>query len=417
MRASPSAPARAWFETHGVLARFLADAIAGDLQALRPGGAKPATPPWSPDLVIAEDGLGADSIERLAIASALSETLQLHVSGNEDLLLARRNFGQWVEVAASSLRHYSARLVFRTSGTTGKPKPCMHPLADLEQEAQYLCNALAGTRRVLAAVPSHHIYGFLFTVLLPLRLGGIEVVDIRQVPPSALPGLMSPGDLVVSHPVHWALVARYAGALPEGVCGVTSTAPCPPELAQALTAENGLRRLMQMYGSSETAGVGFREASTLPFQLLPFWRRDAADPLRLVRRASDGTEKNVTLQDRLEWVDPHHFTLRARLDNAVQVAGVNVFPERVREVLLQHPQVADAAVRLMAEHEGERLKAFVVPVAGTDPQALAAELERWATAHLTAPERPKAFAFGAQLPVDERSKLADWPAAQGAAAR
>lgn len=399
-----------WYEPRGALARFLADAIADELQVLRPGGEKPQQPPWSPDLGIGEDGLGLDSIERLAIASALSEMLQLHKSGIEDLLLTRRYFGEWVEVAARSLEYHSAQMVFRTSGSTGQPKPCVHTLVDLEQEVKYLCGALAGIRRVLAAVPAHHIYGFLFTVLLPLRLGGIDVIDVRHITPSALPSMMAAGDLVVSHPAHWALVARYAGALPGGVSGVTSTAPCPPELAQALTAESGLQRLMQIYGSSETAGVGFRETSMQPFQLMPFWLRDATNPLRLIRRASDGGERSVTLQDRLEWTDQGHFTICARLDNAVQVAGVNVFPEHVREVLLQHPQVADAAVRLMKRHEGERLKAFVVPVAGADPAVLIADLSRWTTARLSAPERPKSFAIGAQLPVDERSKLADWPA-------
>ena len=38
--------------------------------------------------------------------------------------------------------------------------------------------------------------------------------------------------------------------------------------------------------------------------------------------------------------------------------------------------VADAAVCLMKPHEGARLKAFVVPVAGAEPRRLAAELER-----------------------------------------
>lgn len=398
-----------WYEPPGALARFLADAIAGELQVLRPGWGKLEQLPWSPDLGIGEDGLGLDSIERLAIASALSEMLQLHESGTEDLLLTRRYFGEWVEVAARSLKHHSAQLVFRTSGSTGQPKPCVHALADLEQEVEYLCQALVGTRRVLAAVPAHHIYGFLFTVLLPLRLGGIDVVDVRHITPSALPSIMASGDLMVSHPAHWALVARYAGSLPGGVSGVTSTAPCPSELAQALTVESGLQRLMQIYGSSETAGVGFRETSMLAFQLMPFWLRDASNPLRLVRRTSDGTQRSVALRDRLEWVEQDRFTICARLDNAVQVAGVNVFPEHVREVLLQHPQVADAAVRLMARHEGARLKAFVVPVAGAELEVLAAELERWTTARLSAPERPKALAFGAQVPLNDRSKLADWP--------
>ncbi|MFM0420297.1 4-coumarate--CoA ligase [Paraburkholderia aromaticivorans] len=410
MNASPQSPAREWYEPARALARFLADAIVGELNVLRPGGATLERPPWSPDLAIGEDGLGLDSIERLAIASALSEMLQLHESGIEDLLLTRRYFGEWVEVAARGLEYHSARLVFRTSGSTGQPKPCMHAMADLEQEVNYLCGALAGTRRVLAAVPAHHIYGFLFTVLLPLRLGGIEVIDVRHITPSALPNMMASGDLVISHPAHWALVARYAGPLPDGVSGVTSTAHCPPELAQTLTAESGLQRLIQIYGSTETAGVGFRETAMPNFQLMPFWRRDDANPRHLMRRAIDGTQRSVTLQDQLEWVAPDHFTISARLDNAVQVAGVNVFPEHVREVLLQHPQVADAAVRLMKQHEGARLKAFVVPVAGAEPGRLVAELERWTTARLSAPERPKAFSFGEEVPVNGHAKLADWAA-------
>ena len=50
----------------------------------------------------------------------------------------------------------------------------------------------------------------------------------------------------------------------------------------------------------------------------------------------------------------------------MRVAGFNIYPARVREVLLSHPAVADVSVRLMRASEGERLKAFVVPRDGTD---------------------------------------------------
>ena len=91
------------------------------------------------------------------------------------------------------------------------------------------------------------------------------------------------------------------------------------------------------------------------------------------------------------------------------MGGINVFPARVRQVLLDHPQVTDAQVRLMTPDEGSRLKAFVVPSAGVDPVTLQADLWRWTESRLTAPERPKAFTLGEQLPRNAIGKLSDWP--------
>ncbi|MDR5857785.1 AMP-binding protein [Caballeronia sp. LZ062] len=397
-----------WYEAPGVLARFLGDAIAAELRHLRPGGATLQPFPWSPELSMGEDGLGLDSIERLSIATSLSELIQLDKSGRDEALLNQRDFGEWLDVAASGLKEYSAQLVFRTSGSTGKPKRCAHALADLEREAEHLATILAGTRRVLAAVPAHHIYGFLFTVLLPFELSGIEVIDVRHVTPSALPRMMAPGDVLVSHPAHLALVARFTDSLPRGVSALTSTAPCPAELAQALTAEGAFDRVLEIYGSSETAGVGVREAPASDFQLMPFWTRDAADATRLVHRAHDRGERSVTLQDHLQWITEDSFIVSGRRDNAVQVAGTNVFPARVREALLQHPHVDDAAVRLMDPSEGARLKAFVVPSAGVDVERLAIDLQRWTVARLSAPERPKSFTFGARLPLSDCGKDSNW---------
>jgi len=397
-----------WWAAAGALHRFVADLVADEVAHLRPGGAALPPRPWSADLRLDGDGLGLDSLELLSVAAALNETLHLYESGIEDLLLARRSVGDWVSLAAEGLQHFSARLTFRTSGSSGQPKPCTHELAHLQQEVVHLGALLAGRRRVLSAVPAHHIYGFLLTVLLPERLACGPALDVRSATPQALPQRLQAGDLLVSHPAHWALVARHASALPAGVHGVTSTAPCPDELAQAL-AGNGLQRLLQVYGSSETAGIGWRDAPHSPYQLMPQWQRDAADAATLVRIAADGVRWPHSLQDRIEWLADGQFRVLGRLDAAVQVGGINVFPERVRQALLAHPAVHDAAVRPMAAHEGQRLKAFIVPAPGADPAALRDELARWLSDRLSAPEQPKAFTFGTALPVNQRGKACDWP--------
>ena len=404
----PRADPPPWHRQPSALRRFVADLVADELAHLRPGGVSLPNRPWPAELALDEQGLGLDSLERLSVAAALNEALHLHESGVEDLLLAHRHFGDWLQVASDGLAAFDASLTFRTSGSSGAAKACPHALADLLQEVEHLADQVPGARRVLAAVPAHHVYGFLFTVLLPDRLGCDGVVDIRQMTPQAVAAMLQPGDLVISHPAHWSLLARHAGRLPPGVQGVTSTAPCPDALATRLQAL-GLGRLTQVYGSSETAGIGTRTAAGSAFQVMPFWARDVDDDQRLWRTAADGSVSSHATQDRLEWTAERGFRICGRLDEAVQVGGTNVFPARVRQVLLDHPQVADAQVRLMRPEEGSRLKAFVVPSAGADPEVLRSALWRWTESRLTAPERPKAFTVGHQLPRSAMGKLSDWP--------
>ncbi len=416
-------PARPWHDRPGALARFITDLVADELSRLRPGAPLALPPrPWPAVLQLDEDGLGLDSLDRMAVAAALTEALHLHESGIEDLLLAQRSFGDWIDTCAESLRRFDAALTFRTSGSTGTPKPCRHMLAALQHEVEALAELppLRGTvGRVLAAVPSHHIYGFLFTQLLPLRLGAAETIDIRGLTAPSLRHQLREGDFVIGHPAFWRLFAQHGqGApLPLGVRGVSSTAPCPDVLAQALV-DQGLESLLQVYGSSETAGIGWRDGADSPFALLPHWQRAYAEasaaPEILLRSGPGGPFAPVVLQDHLNWRDPKHFTVAGRTDTAVQVGGVNVFPSQVRLCLCDHPAVADAAVRLMAPHEGDRLKAFVVlhPRADTDRQALCAELDAWLRTRLAAPARPRAIEFGPALPVDNRGKACDWSIAE-----
>ena len=395
-----------WWQARGALRRFVGDLVADELvrQRRQP---LPRAQPWPDELRLVDD-LGVDSLELMELATALAEALHLHESGIEDYLLARRTLGEWVDIAGAGLAQFSERLTFRTSGSTGTPKPCVHALATLRQEVAHLATLFPGRRRVLCAVPAHHIYGFLFGVLLPRALGLFDdaVVDVRGSTPAWLARGAQPGDLVVGHPEYWKAVARTVPALPPDVVGVTSTAPCPDDVA-AQVASSGIARLVQVYGASETAGIGARVSPHDAYELFPHWRVDPGNAQWLLRALPEGGEQAHAVQDALEHCGTRHFRIGARHDHAVQVGGINVFPARVREVLRRHPGVQDAAVRLMRPEEGTRLKAFVVPRQDA-PADLLPALSRWVDSQLTAPERPKAIRLGATLPVTPAGKQADW---------
>ena len=401
-----------WWRDEATITRFVCDLIAAQLSTLRPNSYVAPPAPWHASLHLGRD-LGIDSLERVAVASALTEAIHLHEAGIEDRLLIGHTIGEWVAVAQEGLESFSSTMTFRTSGSSGDPKRCDHLLSHLWQEVDALAPLFAGQRRVLSAVRSHHIYGFIFTTLLPRKLvaPGSAVVDLRHRVPTSVVGELQSRDLVVGYPDFWRSIAHSGISIPPGVVGISSTAPCPPDVAQRLV-NAGLATLVEVYGSSETAGVGVRSHSEDPYTLMSFWlrREGEGEADSLLRVAPDGVLIPYQLQDRLVWSDDRHFRPTGRVDGAIQVAGVNVFPTKIRGVLLDHPDVRDAAVRRISDDALGRLKAFIVP---RDERAgdatLHAELDAWVSSRLSAPERPRSFTFGNTIPVQASGKLSDWP--------
>ncbi|NBF41962.1 MAG: AMP-binding protein [Spirochaetes bacterium] len=346
----------------------------------------------------------------------MNEFFHLHETGVEDMLLRKRTLNEWAEIVRTALAEGVSGVTFYTSGTVGPPKRITHSWASIEQEIDFLSDVFAGRRRVISTVPAHHIYGFLFTVLLPEHMG-VPVMSFTWEELGELSARVCAGDLVVSHPTLWRYLSRSAGHWPGGVWGTSSTAPLPADIHRALTA-GGLERLWEIYGSTETAGVGLRDRPDAPFELFPYL--SAGDP-----RAGDAawTEE---LPDRLEWVDGRHFFPRGRVDRVVQVGGENVSLEHVEDVLGGIPGVEQAIVRT-TEVDGEpRLKAFLVigvaaptasgahaPSGGQAPGSGVEAPSREAVAgyarqHLRAVERPVSVTFGEAVPRNAMGKITDW---------
>jgi long-chain acyl-CoA synthetase len=406
MTSTPAAPrtdaeTASWWQAADSLSRFIADKVAGDLARLRPGERLPPPASWQQDMELGHGGLGMDSLELVTVATSLTEVLHLHRSGIEDYLLMHRRLGDWTQIAARGLSVFDAELTFHTSGSTGTPKPCRHTLAGLEAEIRAQARHLGPVRRVIGMVPCHHIYGFLFTILLP-RFLDISFVEARGRMPGRVAAEMEAGDLLVAVPEQWALIARTGPADLTGRAGLCSTGPLAPDLFTELIGR-GLS-LTEIYGSSETAGIGWRCCPDEPFTLLEGLSL-SADGSRLDR---DWQGQGQDLLDRVTLSGNGQFRLRGRRDSAVQVGGVNVFPEQVAARLRQHPDVTEAAVRPMTISDGLRLKAFIVPASAMGAESLRTRLTDWAQMNLKPEERPKSWTFGPALPTSALGKLCDW---------
>ena len=289
------------------------------------------------------------------------------------------------------------------------PRVCVHAMGDLVQEASFWAATFAHRQRVVGLVPRHHIYGFLFTILLP-RLLNVPVVFVPPLATSGLVAKLSPGDLVIAFPNLWKSFCGLPANVHADVHGVTSTAPCPAQVILDLL-ERGLTTMTEIYGSSETGGIGFRHHPNDPYTLIPHWNRAAADShgTNLRKQLPDGSLGDaVAIPDALKWEGAQTFRPLKRQDKAVQVGGINVYPHRIAEILSEHPLVAACSVRLMRPDEGDRLKAFVVSTKADPGPAERQAIRIWLSSRLAAAEMPKAITFGPALPQGVMGKAADW---------
>ncbi|MFN2311670.1 MAG: 4-coumarate--CoA ligase [Spirochaetia bacterium] len=399
-----------------ILERVLQDLVVAELSESQ---RDKATAPDEHALTPHDESL--DSFELYTVAAAVSIMFHVHETGLEDLLLARPRPQDWVEIVQRSLNASGKHISFRSSGSTGGKTLHQHNMSDLLREVEFFISALRRPTRIISTIPSHHIYGFLFTALLPSRLD-IPIIDARG--PAAVTRKYTAGDLLVSFPFALERMLHFGSMPGEGVTILCSTAPCPPELAAAIRSTGA--ELVEIYGSSETAGVGIRRADGEPYSLMPYLSRaDTSDPSALVlcdapaseQGQAPQTERVLHMPDEVEWSGRRSFRPLRRRDGAVQVGGVNVYPDEVCEHIKRHPMVATAAVRTHKTKDGVRLKAFVVPRAATgnstthqpaDSSDIEQQLREKLSAKLEAAARPIIYTFGTKLPRNELGKLRDW---------
>lgn len=286
----------------------------------------------------------------------------------------------------------TAAIVF-TSGSTGEPTPHAKHwnllCANARSESQRLG---ADGMTIIATVPAQHMYGFESSVLLALQ-GGATLWRGRPFYPADIQAALQATPrprMLVTTPFHLATVLDSGLAMPPCDLLLSATAPLAPALAERAEAAFGAP-LLEIYGCTESGQVASRRTRAGPeWQLLPGVRMDAQGGAAWVHGGH--VEGRVRLSDWIEQIDAEHFTLGARDEDMVNVAGkrgslaaLNAHLNAVPGVIdgcfvLPEPQSAPAH-----EHTPRRLAALVVaPAVGTG-QILAALRQRIDPAFLPRP--------------------------------
>jgi long-chain acyl-CoA synthetase len=341
-----------WFERDDLCHQWLQDFIHAEMRLIRAsyrGGE------FTADTPLNSAQADIDSIELVDLASSLYLYLDAEANGILTRLKVGRTFGDWLAFSRSAAA-ISPNLAFFSSGSNGVRKLSTHPYQALLDEVHALIDRfqLQRATRIVCAVPTHHIYGFLFGTLLPAVLG---VPAARLSMPSAAGARASlennQNTVLVATPKLVAALIRDDVGIKHQTTVLTAGSALPDAAFDAMKSL-GVHALVDIYGSSETAGVATRSKPST-FALLPRYQRDGVS---LFDHASN---RIVRAPDHLQWCEhTSGFTLGARVDRQVQVAGINVCLEKVESVLRAAPNVVDARVVLQGKSVDARIHARVV---------------------------------------------------------
>ena len=305
--------------------------------------------------------VGLDSLELMQLAALANSFFHIFDLAQPPYVLASTRVADWVESVYQARLHLNERVSFHTSGTTGQTRLVTHSVPYLRREIDFLAELFAGTTQIVPYVPSYSIYGFLFTVGLPHALN-IPVLYPSEVNWTAPP----PRTLVVATPFHWQWLLSSLPGRSLPIRGVSSTSPLHQSLFGQITDRSV--SLTELYGSTETGGVAYRQQADSPFMLFPYWQfKDSQQP--------------CVLMDRVNQCGENTFHLMGRKDNKINIAGVLTDLEYIQETIGSISGVLTCTVSAKAIHREVVVQAHLTVAPKADRFYLEKEIRSLLRAH------------------------------------
>ncbi|MFD4242198.1 AMP-binding protein [Streptomyces sp. NPDC058525] len=359
----------------------------------------------------------------------------------DDLLrLAEGHAGRTFPAVATSADDVA--LIAFTSGTTGRPKGCMHFHRDLLSIADTFSRTVLRPRPddVFAGSPP---LGFTFglggLVVFPLRAGASALLLEEAGPRHLLPALAEHRVTVLfTAPTAYRTMLDALGPYDVGVYDLSALRRCvsagenlPAATWQAWHERTGLR-IINGIGATELLHI-FISASDGDIRpgttgrVVPGWQARVVDPsgrpvadnepgLLAVRgpvgcryladpRQGEYVRDGWNLTGDTYVRDPEgYFRYVARADDMIISAGYNIAGPEVEEALLRHPDVVEAAVvGRPDERRGQVVVAYTVTREGV--VLTEEELRTFMRTELAPHKCPRSFVFLPALPRTATGKL------------
>jgi acyl-coenzyme A synthetase/AMP-(fatty) acid ligase len=249
-----------------------------------------------------------------------------------------------------------------TGGSTGKPKVWSKSPRNLFAESFYLKEKFAISEKDLfvSTVPPYHIYGLLFSVLVPFVAHAKVLPDIYTFPQEIISTTNKhKATVLVSVPIHYRALKVNNLSASSLKIAFSSSGVLNRSDAIHFQKKTGLG-ITEIYGSTETGGIASRSISEHTESWKPadvvFWKISGKRLSIQSAFASPEMERDAdgfcVTGDEVQQEKGNRFVLLGRADGIVKVAGKRVDLLDVQNKILELPTVRDAVVIALPAEKG-----------------------------------------------------------------
>ncbi len=334
-----------------------------------------------------------------------------------------------------------------TSGTTGKPKGCMHPHSTIMCTANggVFWGAATSDSVVLGVLPMFHVTGMQGNMNTPIIVGATVVLMTRWDRDCA--GLLIQRCRVTGWTNITAMLIDFLANPKLDSYDLSSLvkvggggASMPEAVARKLEEKIGLPYL-EGYGLTETAAPTHVNPVHRPKKQcagIPYFDTDSRviDPGTLAELGPNQVGEIISRGPQIfrgYWNQPQatkdtfiefdghtffrtgdlgyydeegYFFITDRLKRMINAAGFKVWPAEVEAMLYAHPDIQEACVISTRDaYRGETVKAVVVLKAASRGKATAEDIIGWAKEKMAAYKYPRVVEFVDQLPKTGTGKV------------
>ena len=403
------------------------------------------------DVVQEVRGLGLQHLIEARYADYLPQETDLPVPS---LVLASSGSRSWRDAIAANFAPgaHSAgpddlAVMPYTSGTTGRPKGCMHTHASVQATTvPYLqWRGVQEAPVVLCALPMCHVTGMQAGMNSPLHLGATLVILSRWDRDCA--ALQIERARVTNWSAITTMLVDFLSNPKLSTYGLSSLkvlggggAAMPEALARRLEQVFGLP-FVEGYGLTETMAPSHINPPQRPKRQcggIPFYNTDARviDPEKLLELPPNQVGEIIVNGPQVfrgYWKQPEetarafiqhdgkrffrtgdlgyydeegYFFITDRLKRMINCAGFKVWPAEVEAMLYGHPAIQEACVIAARDaYRGETVKALVVPKDEYQGKIEGADIIEWARQRMAAFKVPRIVEFVEALPRTPTGKI------------
>lgn len=241
-----------------------------------------------------------------------------------------------------------------TGGSTGEPRIWSKTIKNLFSEAIYHSKKynVSQDDRFVATVSPYHIYGLLFSVLIPL-VSSAQVLDNICTFPNEIVSSIEKhaATVLVSVPMHYRGLYGHKIPCSSLRMAFSSAGVLAERDGDNFFKQNGIG-VVEVYGSTETGGIASRcrakgETGFIPFDNIDWKITDEILHIRSefvspeIKKYPDGF---IKAGDRATLCSDKGFLLLGRSDTIIKVGGKRVDLEEIRDKLKTITGVRDAFV-------------------------------------------------------------------------